>query len=60
MFLIKIFLVYLFGCAGSSLLCGLSSSVSERGSLVAGRSVWASHCCDLLLCTMGSGALRLE
>ena len=34
---------FFFGCAGSSLLCGLFSSCGERGQLSSCGS-WASHC----------------
>ena len=37
------FYLFIFGCAGSSLLCGLFSSCSEQ-ELLSSCSVWASHC----------------
>ena len=36
-------ILFIFGCAGSSLLCGLFSSCSKWG-LLSSRSLWASHC----------------
>ena len=38
-----------FGCAVSSLLCGLFSSCGEQGLLSSCR-VWASHCSDFSCC----------
>ena len=35
--------IFIFGCAGSLLLCGLFSSFREQG-LVFSCGVWASHC----------------
>ena len=37
------FHLFIFGCAASSLLCGLFSSCSEQ-ELLSSCSVWASHC----------------
>ena len=36
--------LFVFGCAGSSLLCGLFSSCCER-ALLASCGAWASDCC---------------
>ena len=35
--------LFIFACAGSSLLCGLSSSCGEQG-LLSSCHTWASHC----------------
>ena len=35
--------LFIFGCAGSSLLCGLFPSCGEQG-LLSNCSMWASHC----------------
>ena len=48
---LKILLI--FGCAGSSLLCGLLSSCGNQGLLSSG-SARASHCRGCLLQSMGS------
>ena len=42
--MILLICVFIFGCAGSPLLCWLFSSCSEQ-ELVSSCSVWASHCC---------------
>ena len=36
-------ILFIYGCAGSSLLCGLSSSCAKQ-ELLSGCGVWASHC----------------
>ena len=43
------FLKFIFGCAGSSLLCGLFSSYGEWG-LVFSCDMWASHCNGFSCC----------
>ena len=40
------FYLFIFGCAGSSLLHGLLSSCSKQG-LLSSRGAWAAHCHDL-------------
>ena len=43
LFNIYIYIIFFFGCSGSSMLCGLFSSYSEQG-LLSSCSVLASHC----------------
>ena len=47
----------IFGCTGSSLLCGLFSSCSEWG-LLSRSGAWASHCGGFSCC--GAQALGQE
>ena len=41
--------MFIYGCAGSSLLRGLFSSCGERGLLLS-RGAWASHSCGFSCC----------
>ena len=54
-FLFKIFTIFIFGFAGSLLLCGLFSSCGRQG-LLSHWSAWASHCGGFSCC----GAWALE
>ena len=48
-FLKKYFYLFIFGCAGSSLLWGLFSSCAERGLLFS-YGGWATHCVASSIC----------
>ena len=48
-FVLKIFILLIFGCAGSSLLCGLFSSRGEQGPLSSCRAQ-AFHCGGFSCC----------
>ena len=53
---LKFFILFMFGCAGSLLLQGLSPVVESRGC--SGPRVWASHGSDLSCC--GGWALECQ
>ena len=46
LFFLSFIYLFIFGCAGSSLLHGLLSSCSKQG-LLSSRGTWAAHCHDL-------------
>ena len=54
-----IYSLFIFGCAGSSLLRGLFSSCSEWG-LLSSCSVWASHCVGFSCCGARALGYRLN
>ena len=54
----KKFYLFIYGCARSSLLCGLFSSCSEQGQLCS-CNAWASYCIGFSCCG-AQGMFRLQ